>query len=109
MPLKASSCVLAMALYTPKSQNSNLFPSSLPPGTLVLDSINHRVFRAPVCRAPILTLEIFIWHLAILWRASNPGERGTRAAAEDQWLPQEAMRPHTREAQDLTPWPPHRP
>lgn len=36
-------------------------------------------------------------------------ERGTRAAAEDQWLPQEAMRSHTREAQALTPWPSHRP
>jgi hypothetical protein len=58
---------------------------------------------------PPLTLEIFLWNFAKLWRASDPGERGTRAAAGDQWLAQEDMRPHTQEAQALTPWPPHRP
>lgn len=65
-------------------------PSPLPsPWGLTSDPINHRVFRAPTCRRtlrwePGLTLEIFFWNLAILWRASNPGERGTRPAAEDQ-------------------------
>lgn len=37
-----------------------------------------------LCQLDSLTLEIFLRTLAILWRTSNPGERGTGAAAEDQ-------------------------
>lgn len=33
-----------------------------------------------------LTWEIFLWALPILWRASNPGERGTRSVARNRSL-----------------------
>lgn len=80
MLLKATSCVLATALCIQRLKSSSFLPSSPLPGALASDPINHRALRAPACRrtlsrGPVLTLEIFLWNLAILWRASNPGER----------------------------------